>query len=85
MAEEIQVGCQRPAVHDSQAEAPGADDAGIQEAVKESRNSMIKVGKQAPEFSLPAYVDGKFGKVSLSDYKGQWVSLCFYPGDFTFV
>ncbi|MBU0512019.1 MAG: redoxin domain-containing protein, partial [Chloroflexi bacterium] len=21
----------------------------------------------------------------LSDYRGQWVVVCFYPGDFTFV
>lgn len=47
--------------------------------------AMIKVGKPAPNFTAPAFHDGKFGEVSLSDYQGQWVYICFYPGDFTFV
>ncbi len=44
-----------------------------------------RVGGKAPEFTAPAYQDGKFKKVKLEDYRGQWVVLCFYPGDFTFV
>jgi alkyl hydroperoxide reductase subunit AhpC len=28
---------------------------------------------------------GKIEKVTLSDYKGKWVVLLFYPLDFTFV
>jgi peroxiredoxin (alkyl hydroperoxide reductase subunit C) len=44
-----------------------------------------QVGKPAPDFEANAFVDGKFTTVKLSDYKGQWVALCFYPGDFTFV
>jgi len=51
----------------------------------ESLMSMIKVGKPAPEFTASAYIKGKFAEVSLSEYKGKWVLLCFYPGDFTFV
>jgi len=47
--------------------------------------SMIKVGKPAPNFSAPAYIKGEFANVELSEYKGKWVLLCFYPGDFTFV
>ena len=45
------------------------------------------VGKQAPVFTMEtATGDGKeFGKVSLSDYKGKWLVLFFYPLDFTFV
>jgi len=43
------------------------------------------VGLPAPEFELPAYHKGKFKKVKLSDYRGKWILLCFYPGDFTFV
>ena len=31
------------------------------------------------------YDKGKFANISLSEYKGKWVLLCFYPGDFTFV
>lgn len=43
------------------------------------------VGQQAPDFTASAYHKGDFGQVSLSDYAGKWVLLCFYPGDFTFV
>lgn len=46
---------------------------------------MIKVGKPAPDFTAPAYLKGKFVNISLSEFKGKWVLLCFYPGDFTFV
>jgi peroxiredoxin (alkyl hydroperoxide reductase subunit C) len=43
------------------------------------------VGQNAPDFTAPAYRNGSFNPVSLSDYAGSWVLLCFYPGDFTFV
>ncbi|KMY66109.1 hypothetical protein AAU61_19395 [Desulfocarbo indianensis] len=46
---------------------------------------MVFVGKPAPDFEASAYVDGGFQNVKLSSFKGQWVVLCFYPGDFTFV
>ena len=45
----------------------------------------LKVGDKAPDFEAAAYLDGGFKNVKLSDYRGKWVSLCFYPGDFTFV
>lgn len=43
------------------------------------------VTKKAPNFKARAFHDGKITDVSLEDYKGHWVVLCFYPGDFTFV
>ena len=46
---------------------------------------LARVGSQAPDFELPAYVNGGFKKVKLSDYRGKWVVVCFYPGDSTFV
>jgi peroxiredoxin (alkyl hydroperoxide reductase subunit C) len=46
---------------------------------------MIQVGKPAPLFSAPAFYQGKFVEVDLEDFKGNWMMLCFYPGDFTFV
>ena len=39
---------------------------------------MIKVGKKAPDFAAPAYQQGKFISVKLSEYLGKWVLLCFY-------
>ena len=47
--------------------------------------TTARVGKEAPDFQARAYVDGGFKDVKLSDYKGEWVMLCFYPGDFTYV
>lgn len=41
---------------------------------------MLKIGDIAPTFSLP---DKDNNKVSLSDYKGKWVILYFYPKDNT--
>src|SRR4029453_1138161 len=47
---------------------------------------MSIVGKKAPDFTAEAVGgDGEFKKVSLSDYKGKWVGLFFYPADFTFI
>lgn len=45
------------------------------------------VGLPAPDFTMEtALGNGKdFGKVSLSDYKGKWLVMFFYPLDFTFV
>jgi peroxiredoxin (alkyl hydroperoxide reductase subunit C) len=51
---------------------------------KEEKMSVM-VGKQAPDFEASAYVDGGFKNIKLSDFNEQWVFLCFYPGDFTFV
>jgi len=51
----------------------------------EGLKMIARVGKPAPDFEANAFVDGGFKNVKLSDYKGQWVVLCFYPGDFTFV
>ena len=46
---------------------------------------MLKINGPAPDFKLEAYHDGDVIKTSLSDYKGKWVILFFYPADFTFV
>ncbi len=47
---------------------------------------LARVGKEAPDFEATAYIPGEgFKLVKLSDYRGKWVVLCFYPGDFTFV
>jgi hypothetical protein len=45
-----------------------------------------RVGQEAPDFELSSFIVGKgFQPVKLSDYKGKWIVICFYPGDFTFV
>ncbi len=45
----------------------------------------VQVSRPAPEFQAQALVEREFKTVSLSDYRGQWVLLFFYPMDFTFV
>ena len=48
---------------------------------------MLQVGKRAPDFDMPSTKELKTLKdnVKLSDYKGKWLILFFYPLDFTFV
>ncbi|KAJ6668038.1 hypothetical protein lerEdw1_016359 [Lerista edwardsae] len=43
------------------------------------------IGKPAPDFQVTAIVDGAIKELKLSDYKGKYVVLFFYPLDFTFV
>ena len=47
----------------------------------------IQIGQPAPDFQADAWVRGAHGprKVSLSEYRGKWVVLFFYPRDFTFI
>ncbi len=47
---------------------------------------MSLVTKMAPEFKAKAVMaDNSFKEISLSDYKGKYIVLFFYPLDFTFV
>ncbi|HLC67815.1 MAG TPA: peroxiredoxin [archaeon] len=46
---------------------------------------MVKIGEIAPDFNEDAFVAGDFKKIKLSDHRGKWVVLFFYPLDFTFV
>ncbi|MEC4804533.1 MAG: peroxiredoxin [Jaaginema sp. PMC 1079.18] len=39
------------------------------------------IDQTAPDFTLPTNTGD--GEISLSDYRGQWVVLYFYPKDFT--
>ena len=43
------------------------------------------IGKQAPDFKTEAYQQGKVKEIELSDFRGKWVTMFFYPGCFTFV
>ena len=83
MAEELKAGCARPTGGPVGETAP--EEKVKSENAEEEVMSMIQVGKKAPDFIAPAYQEGKFVNVKLSDHLGKWVLLCFYPGDFTFV
>ena len=60
-------------------------DPGNQRDIQEERKMIARVGKPAPDFEASAYVNGGFKNIKLSDFKGKWIVICFYPGDFTFV
>lgn len=48
--------------------------------------AIPRVGQKAPVFeNLQSYHGGEYHKISLSDYKGKWLVLFFYPRDFTFI
>jgi len=48
-------------------------------------NCTPKIGRLAPQFQAEAYHQDEIKNISLKDYHGKWVILCFYPADFTFV
>jgi hypothetical protein len=45
----------------------------------------VQIGKEAPDFTAKAYYAGAAQAITLSDRRGKWVMLCFYPADFTCV
>ncbi len=51
----------------------------------------VSIGQPAPEIQVTAYdrtkdgSDDQFQQITLSDFRGKWVCLYFYPRDFTFV
>ncbi len=82
MPEKASAGCTRPT---ATVEAPAQEASQSENVQPVEEKPMIRVGQKAPDFTAPAFVNDDFASVSLSEYLGQWVVLCFYPGDFTFV
>lgn len=83
--EEESVSCARvtsSVAGEEPAEASAPSESTVREEVKKMG---VTVGQKAPDFTAPAYYKGGFTNVTLSDFAGKWVMLCFYPGDFTFV
>ena len=83
MAEKKQVGCARPTGGPVGGQKETQENETVQ--VSKEEQTMIQVGRAAPDFVAPAYHKGEFTSVKLSDYLSKWVVLCLYPGDFTFV
>jgi peroxiredoxin (alkyl hydroperoxide reductase subunit C) len=81
---EPDAGCAQPAAGVLDPEPGHAPDS-PPVAEKRETNMSAQVGKQAPDFEATALHEGQFKNIKLSSYKGKWVVLCFYPGDFTFV
>ena len=53
--------------------------------MSEQVQGCLRVGENAPDFTATAVVDQEFKTIKLSDYRGKYVVLFFYPLDFTFV
>jgi len=81
MPKEFKVGCKVPDMPSKEQPIVKNEE----KVVERKEDNMIKVGKPAPSFTAPAYYQGKFVSIDLEEYRGKWVLLCFYPGDFTFV
>jgi thioredoxin-dependent peroxiredoxin len=55
----------------------------LKEILRMTRNegeSMLEIGSKAPDFVLQNQDDKE---ISLTEYKGKWVVLYFYPKDNT--
>src|SRR3989338_1873479 len=50
-----------------------------------SSKNMITINSKVPEFELAAYHKDEEIKLHLTDYRGLWLVIIFYPADFTFV
>ncbi len=85
MSEAKNVGCARPTGGPvgSPPSFEGVEEEPLKE--KEVKKMTVRIGQKAPDFQAPAFHEGDFKDIKLSDYLGKWVVLCFYPGDFTFV
>lgn len=83
---ELKEGCVKPARGPIVPAAESAVPAAGVTSSQEVRKMTARVGKEAIDFEANAFIAGVgFQPVKLSDYKGKWIVLCFYPGDFTFV
>jgi hypothetical protein len=82
MSEQAGSGCVEPAkgpLANASEAAPASGNVSAPPVIR------ARVGQPAPDFEASAFVDGGFKNIKLSDYRGKWMVLCFYPGDFTFV
>jgi peroxiredoxin (alkyl hydroperoxide reductase subunit C) len=82
---ELKDGCVKPARGPIVPEGPSSESPSDRQIRKEAV-MLARVGSEAIDFEANAYIQGVgFQPVKLSDYRGRWIVLCFYPGDFTFV
>jgi peroxiredoxin (alkyl hydroperoxide reductase subunit C) len=83
---EMKDGCVKPARGPIVPLSDPGEVSDLAAASEEVVRMKVQVGKEAIDFEANAFIDGVgFNPVKLSDYRGKWIVLCFYPGDFTFV
>jgi len=47
--------------------------------------SFVQIGETIPDYEFEIYHKDDQKTVKFSDYRGKWLVVMFYPGDFTFV
>jgi peroxiredoxin (alkyl hydroperoxide reductase subunit C) len=47
--------------------------------------NKLEINAPAPLFEAKAFQNEETTKITLSQYRGKWVILAFYPADFTFI
>jgi peroxiredoxin (alkyl hydroperoxide reductase subunit C) len=83
---ELTDGCVKPAGGPVLSVGESAASGAAASISQEVNKVLARVGKEAIDFEASAFIAGEgFKPIKLSDYKGKWIILCFYPGDFTFV
>lgn len=45
----------------------------------------LQIGQLAPDLSFDIFQNEEIKKVRISDYRGKWLAVVFYPSDFTFI
>ncbi|MDB5237355.1 MAG: Peroxiredoxin [Parcubacteria group bacterium] len=45
----------------------------------------VRVGETVPDYEFEAFQNEKITTHKFSDFRGKWLVVMFYPGDFTFV
>jgi len=46
---------------------------------------IARINQEAPDFRLPGAYHGEVHQYSLTQYRGAWLVLFFYPADFSFI
>lgn len=46
---------------------------------------MLRIGQQVPDIEFSVFHNEDVRKARLSEYRGKWLVLIFYPADFTFI
>lgn len=78
-------GCVKPAAGPLMTESMSLSETTASPPKEARAMNVARVGHPAPDFEANVYFNGGFETMKLSDSKGKWIVLCFYPGDFTFV